>query len=268
MRMRSRTLILLLVLVMVLVFSAVPTLAQEEETVGPLEALGINAGFLIAQVINFALLFGGLTFFLWRPITNMLDARSEKIAKGLEDASAAANARRNAEDEAEKILQQARTEAQSIISEARNQGEDVAKSVESEARQEAERIRESARMDAKAERDAELAGLRDQVVAISVAMTRRLINAQMDQKKQSELVADFLARVPASAKNLSGDVTVISAMPLTDKEQGDVKKAVGGGDVTFQVDPAILGGLVIRAGDRVVDGSVRSNLNDMAENLN
>lgn len=267
MRMRSRTLIVLLVLVSLLMFAVSPALAAEEAE-GPLEALGINGGFLIAQAINFFLLFGGLTFFLWRPITNMLDARSEKIAKGLEDASAAANARRNAEDEAEKILAQARTEAQGIIAEARGQGEAVAKSVETEARQEAERFRDSARIDAKAERDAELAGLRDQVVAISVAMTRRLINAQMDAKKQSELVADFLARVPADAKNLSGEVTVISAMPLTDAEQGDVKKATGADNVTFEVNPAILGGLIIRAGDRVIDGSVRSNLGDMAESLN
>ncbi len=267
MRMRSRTLIVLLVLALLLMFAVTPAFAAEEAE-GPLEALGINGGFLIAQAINFFLLFGGLTFFLWRPITNMLDARSEKIAKGLEDASAAANARRNAEDEAEKILAQARTEAQSIIGEARGQGETVAKSVESEARSEAERIRESARIDAKAERDAELAGLRDQVVAISVAMTRRLINAQMDQKKQSELVADFLARVPSEAKNMGGDVTVISAMPLTDSEQADVKKALSADNVTFEVDPAILGGLLLRAGDRVVDGSVRSNLDDMADSLN
>ena len=56
-------------------------------------------------------------------------------------------------------------------------------------------------------------------------------------------------------------------MPLTTKEQAQVKKETGADKVSFSVDPAILGGLVIRAGDRVVDGSVRSSLGDLASRL-
>ncbi|NOG48036.1 MAG: hypothetical protein HND48_00205 [Chloroflexi bacterium] len=45
-------------------------------------------------------------------------------------------------------------------------------------------------------------------------------------------------------------------------------KAIGASDVTYTVDPSILGGLVIRAGGRVVDGSVENNLNVLASRLN
>ena len=261
----KRTILILVVLV--LLFAVSPAFAATEEEAGPLEALGINLGFLIAQAVNFLLIFGLLTVVLWRPITNHLDQRAAKIQKGLEDASAAANARRNAEEDAEKIRTEARQEAQKLIEEARGQGESVAKSIENDARREAERIREDARSDARGERDAQLANLRDQVMAISVAMTRRLIGETVDQKKQSQLVEDFFSRVPADAKNLEGEVIVISAMPLTDAEQKRVQKEVGASDVTFEVDPAILGGLVIRAGGRVIDGSVRSNLNEMSSQL-
>ncbi|MEM6529734.1 MAG: F0F1 ATP synthase subunit delta [Chloroflexota bacterium] len=37
--------------------------------------------------------------------------------------------------------------------------------------------------------------------------------------------------------------------------------------MSYQVDPNILGGLVIRSEDRVVDGSVRSGLNDLSARL-
>ena len=257
---------ILLIAVVVMLFAVSPAMAAEESS-SPLDSLGINSGFLIAQIVNFVLVFGGLTLFLIRPITNMLDARAETISKGLEDANAAANARRNAETEAEKIIAQARVEAQKVVEESRTQGDTVAKTIEKDARAEAEKIIEGSRSDIEAARDQELAGLRDQVKSISVAIAERLIGEAMNDKKQSELISNFLTRLPDGAKNLSGDVTVVSAMPLNDAEQKRVSGEIGA-DVTFSVDPNILGGLIIRTGDRVIDGSVRGGLNDLSAQLN
>src|SRR5262249_10020423 len=147
--------------------------------------------------------------------------------KGLEDAQAAANARRNAEAEGEKILAAARADAAKVIEEARSRAEDVGKQIEAEARAEADKIRSEARIAASAERDQQLAALRGQVADISVAVARRLIGESLDKKRQTELVNDFFAKVPAEAKKLGGDVQVVSAMPLSDDEQSKVKKEVG-----------------------------------------
>lgn len=232
----------------------------------PLTPLGINAGFLIAQIINFLVIFGSLTFFLWRPLVNMLDQRSQKIQKGLEDAAVAANARKNAEAEAERIVAAAKADISKQIEEGRARGEDVRKQVEAEARTEAERIRNEARTAAAAERDQQLAALRGQVAAISIAAAQRLIGANLDEKRQQALLNDFFAKVPADAKGLSGQVEVVSAMPLSAEEQAKVKSEIGA-EASFSVDPSILGGLIVRSGDRVVDGSVRSNLNDLATRM-
>ncbi len=259
---------LIIALTIIALFVAVPAALATEESGSPLGALGINQGFLIAQLFNFGIIFIMMTRLMWTPLMNMLDARSAKIQKGLEDAQAAANARMNAETEAEKILQQARTEAQGIVEEGRSRGEEVAKQVEQGARDEADKIRADAREAAEEERNAQLAGLRSQVAAISIAVSQQLIGEALDDKKQQALINDFFAKVPDEAKSLSGDVEVVSAMPLSDKEQADAKKQIGADNVTFRVDPAILGGLVVRSGDRVVDGSVRSGLNEMAQRLN
>lgn len=232
----------------------------------PLTPLGINAGFLIAQIINFLVIFGSLTFFLWRPLVNMLDQRSQKIQKGLEDAAVAANARKNAEAEAERIVAAAKADISKQIEEGRARGEDVRKQVEAEARTEAERIRNEARTAAAAERDQQLAALRGQVAAISIAAAQRLIGANLDEKRQQALLNDFFAKVPADAKGLAGQVEVVSAMPLSAEEQAKVKSEIGA-EASFSVDPSILGGLIVRSGDRVVDGSVRSNLNDLATRM-
>lgn len=240
----------------------------EEAPPSPLAPLGINSGFLIAQIINFGAIFIFLLFILWRPLVNMLDARAAKIAKGLEDAAAAAKARMNAEQEAEGILAKARAEANKIIEEARARGDEVAKSIEVAARNEADKIKSDARAEAAAARDAELAGLRDQVLNISVAVAQRIIGENLDAKKQKALVDNFFSKVPAEAKNFSGSVEVVSAMPLSDAEQSKVKEEIGASDVVFSVDPNILGGLVVRSADRVVDGSVRGNLSNLASRLN
>lgn len=68
------------------------------------------------------------------------------------------------------------------------------------------------------------------------------------------------------------DVTVVSAYPLDDKQQnklaGALKKRLNREiSITTQVDPALLGGVVLRAGDTVIDGSVRGRLTRLSEAL-
>jgi F-type H+-transporting ATPase subunit b len=248
--------------------AAVEGEAAAEPATSPLTPLGINAGFLVAQIINFLLIFGLLTFALWRPLSNMLDSRATKIAKGLEDAAAAANARRNAEAEAEKILAAARADAAREVEQARGRGEEVAKQVVAEANAEAERIRSEARARGEEERNKQLAEMRSQVANISVAVANRLLQDNLDAKKQQSLIDGFFSSVPKGAVGMKGaSVEVVSAMPLSDSEQNKVKKELGVTDATFTVDPSILGGLVVRSADKVVDGSVRSGLSELAGRL-
>ncbi|MBA3871815.1 MAG: F0F1 ATP synthase subunit B [Anaerolineae bacterium] len=242
--------------------------AAGEEKAGGIEALGLNAGYLFAQIVNFMIIFVALGALLWKPIVNMLDSRSAKIQKGLEDAQVAANARRNAEAEAETIRANARADIAKGVEEGRTRGDEVAKQVEAEARAEAERIRTEARTSAAAERDQQLAGLRGQIAAIALAATNKLIGSAIDESKAKSLIDGFFTDVPSSALKLGGDVEVVSAMPLNDAEQAKAKSSIGAANIKFVVDPNILGGLIVRSGDRVVDGSVRSGLNDLGARLN
>ena len=232
-----------------------------------MEGLGINLGYLLVQIIAFIVIYTLLSRFLYDPLTNVLRNRRARIEKALEDSAVAANARRNAEAEVEKIKADARAEAARVIEEARARGEEVARQVEADARTEAESIRNEGRARANEERDRQLADLRSQVVAIATAMSQRLIGASLDEQRQQALVSDFFAKVPAEARTLSGHVEVVSAMPLSDEEQTSVRSQVGSQDVTFTVDPNILGGLVLRSEGQVVDGSVRSNLSELAGRL-
>jgi F0F1-type ATP synthase delta subunit len=58
---------------------------------------------------------------------------------------------------------------------------------------------------------------------------------------------------------------------LSKEEEESVKKGVlakvGAQAVTFRVDPSILGGLVIKVGDKVLDGSVAGRLEGLRQSL-
>ena len=62
-------------------------------------------------------------------------------------------------------------------------------------------------------------------------------------------------------------MTVVSAVPLTPDELAEVKRVTGASEVEARVEPEILGGLILRAGDKVVDGSVRGDLSSLAAQL-
>lgn len=229
-----------------------------------MDALGINLGFFIAQLVNFGLIFLLLAKVVWPRVLKMLDERSERIAKGLEDARAAEEARENAERERDKLLTQARAEGQKLIDEARQRGEEQVKQFVREAQGDADAIRNQARLQAEEERNRILAETRGEIVTLAMAAAEQLIGDSLDEKRQKAIIKQFFAGVPAEAKGLGSDVVVVSALPLADDEKAEIVKITGAKKVDYRVDPSILGGLILHAGDKVVDGSVRGDLSALS----
>ncbi len=94
-----------------------------------MEALGINLGLLIVQIIAFIIVFLTLNAWVYQPMLNMMETRKQKIAQGLEDARVAAEARADAEKEAAKITANAQAEAGKIVAEATERASAAGKDV-------------------------------------------------------------------------------------------------------------------------------------------
>lgn len=232
-----------------------------------MEALGINIGYLVMQIAGIIVLVSLLNHFAYKPILNTLDQRKERIAKGIEDARQAAEARDSADAEARKILENARAEAARLRSEAATAAEDSAKKIVADAGEEARRIKEVAAADGEQERNRVLADLRSQVAAISMAAANRLVGETLDEKKQRSLISDFFSKVPEGVSAAGGTATVTSALPLTDDELAQVKSSLGADNVEVNVNPNILGGLIVRVGDQVVDSSVATQMSAMSNSM-
>jgi F-type H+-transporting ATPase subunit b len=243
-----------------------------------LDQLGLNLGYLLLQIFNFFILFVILRVWVYKPILGLLDKRRQNIAQGLEDARVAAEARANAEKEAAKIIADAQAEASKVVREANDRAQGVAKEVKAEAEAEAVKAREAALAEAEAERNRILGDMRGQVAALSIAATQKLVGEALDEKRQHALLDEFFSGIKSGNvvvlddSNFKGEAAeVTSALPLTDQEQETVKKdvlaKVGAQAVTFRVDPSIMGGLVIKVGDKVMDGSMAGKLEGLRQSL-
>ncbi|MEG6617356.1 F0F1 ATP synthase subunit delta [Peptococcaceae bacterium 1198_IL3148] len=86
----------------------------------------------------------------------------------------------------------------------------------------------------------------------------------------NDIVAEF-TRLANEARNMV-DAEVISAKELSEAHQGELAKVLSrlaGKEVSpeFRVDASIIGGLVVRIGDKVIDGSVKHKLETLKQRL-
>ena len=83
------------------------------------DAFGIDWKLLIAQLVNFGVLFVALTWLLYKPVMKTLDERRQKIAQGIEDAEAATQKLATADEEASVVVRTAESEAEGIVASGR-----------------------------------------------------------------------------------------------------------------------------------------------------
>ena len=157
-----------------------------------MEALGINLGYLISQIVNFTLLAVLLYFVAYKPILRMLDERSARIKKGLEDAELASRRAAEMEQTFEQRMAEARKEGQEIIAQATQLSEKARQDILETAREDAHTLVEKAKEDIGRERDLAMAELRQQVADLSLTISEKVIGKTLDEQRQRQLIAEFL----------------------------------------------------------------------------
>ena len=157
-----------------------------------MEALGINLGYLISQIINFGLLAVLLYLVAYKPILRMLDERSERIKQGLDDAEQASRRAAEMEHEFEQRLVEARKEGQEIVAQATQMSEKARQEILATAREEARAQVDKAKEEISRERDLAMAELRQQVADLSLSISEKVIGESLDQQRQRDLIAEFL----------------------------------------------------------------------------
>jgi len=154
--------------------------------------LGINWTMLIAQIVNFFLLFGLLYLVAYKPIMRILDERSNRIKESMEQTESIKEQAANAEEEFKKRLEATGREGQELISRAMRTGEEAGRKVQQEARQEAEALIGKARLEIQRERDEVIDELHKEFTDLTIEAAGKVIERSLDKEAHRELIDKVL----------------------------------------------------------------------------
>ena len=153
-----------------------------------MESLGIDVKLLLAQVINFLVLFVILKKFLYKPILKVLDERKKKIEDSLANAEKINKELVKLEEEKAKILKVAQTEAVKLIAEEKKFAEEQKEKIIEEAKMKA--VEEVAKGNVLAKQELEKAKkeLREEVLKLTEVMTRKVLSRGLSDQEKHELI--------------------------------------------------------------------------------
>ena len=180
---RKHILILLMVLPLLLFMAE----DEEHQTSGSGEFLG--------KVVNFVLLFGGLTLLLRKPLRKFLDNRGTEIAQNLEQTRAN---REGAEANLNSIqarLNEISLEIQEMNQEAEGEGKDQKDQTLVEARDEAERLKRMAQQEIEMLSFVGGRELREYAAELATLRAEERINDRITLKDQMQLIDESIERL-------------------------------------------------------------------------
>ena len=157
-----------------------------------LAELGVNVPWLLAQIVNFVLLFGLLYLVAYKPILKMLDERSKKIKDSMEQTELIRQQAIHAEEESKKRIEAAMKEGQEVINRAVKTGEELRQQAQKDARQDAEVLVSRARAEIQRERDEAIDGLRREFADLTILAAEKVIDRSLDKAAHRELIEKTL----------------------------------------------------------------------------
>ena len=157
-----------------------------------MEQLGIEPQLLLAQLINFLIIFFVLSKLLYKPILGMIEKRKKEIAEGLALTEKMRLAQEKQKEKEEKLLADARREARHIVEVGEKEGEEAKKDIIAAAHKEAEGIVAKGREDVAGLRAQMEKDVRNAAVTLASAMTKRLVSSVLSSADQHKLLSKQL----------------------------------------------------------------------------
>lgn len=146
--------------------------------------------------ISFVLFVALVAKMVWQKATVALDARADEIRQRLEEAQNLREEAQAAKANYQRLQRDALKEAEAILAHAREEAKRMREEAEQKleaslARREQLAVEKIAAAESKALQD-----VREQMVDLAVAATRKLIEANIDDKVRSRLIDDSVAEIP------------------------------------------------------------------------
>ena len=156
------------------------------------EALGLSLTEFVFYVINFLILVGLLTKFLYRPFLNMLETRKHSIQDALDNAELI---NRRADEKMENYDRQIvklEEQGREIIKEAKERAEKQADEIIEEAHSKANSIIVAAERQVELEKQKALEEMKQQVATLALLAAEKIVERSIAQVGQDQIVDEII----------------------------------------------------------------------------
>ena len=151
-----------------------------------------SLGLIVWKTIAFLLFLALLYWFGWGPITEALEQREAEIESSIQRAEEALAEAKQIQAENEEARRNAEQEAQSIIRQARESAEELREEEEAKTRRRIQQMKEQAEAEIEREKQAALQELRDEVADLAIEAAQKIIEKDLDADRHRQLVTDAL----------------------------------------------------------------------------
>lgn len=163
----------------------------------------VNQGLItgLTSLIVFFIVFAVLAVKVWPTISRALDERNNKIKSEIEQAEAARAQAREALEEYERSLSQARAEAQKMLDETKAQQAKLAAELKAKADAELGQMRERAMRDIDAAKRAALSEIYAEAATLATAVAGKVLGREISGADQTRLVEESLRELRTVRSN-------------------------------------------------------------------
>ncbi len=101
-----------------------------------------------------------------------------------------------------------------------------------------------------------------------------LMTLMVTKNREDEMLSvfDYFVELVKEEKKI-GKADVTTAIPLSDKQKAQVEEKLlattkyESFEMNYKVDKSLIGGMIVRIGDRVIDSSIQTKLNNLSRDL-
>jgi F-type H+-transporting ATPase subunit b len=147
-----------------------------------IETFHIDAKLLIAQIINFGIVFSVLYFFALKPLAKTMADRTKKIEKGLSDAKELEEKLKQAEDDYRSEISRAKKEAAQVMEKAQASAEARKKEMVDKAKEEIGRLINEEKEKIQQEKAKTLGEIRSEVAGMVEDSVKKILEGGSDKE--------------------------------------------------------------------------------------
>jgi F-type H+-transporting ATPase subunit b len=151
----------------------------------------IDWKIIIAQAINFGIVFVVLYIYALKPLSKLMAERSEKINKGIDDAKVNASMLAKTAEEYDAALTKAKNEANKIFQDGKKEAETKKTQMLEDAKKEVALVIENGKKTLEAEKTKMVEEAKKEIVALAMKATEKLmgekVGSSFDEKTIKEL---------------------------------------------------------------------------------